>query len=203
MEPAVPDVSPAADQSAALPPAQETGPLATEGRRRRRARNSGLKLADDLTGMSSVLEEKKTELKKQSEQEEQRIYEVNPALSVDQAAFAQALQGYAERLEQDNRMNVAAILKDGRSEFEHNKWIFTVQGDLQQNLIARESELVPFLREAIQLPELFIELKVDDSQITPQDQIPYTDEEKLREMGKQNPTLMKFQEIFKARIIYK
>jgi hypothetical protein len=62
---------------------------------------------------------------------------------------------------------------------------------------------VPFLRTEIQLPELFIELKVDDTQKDPQHDIPYTDEEKLREMGKKNQVLVRFQEIFKARIIYK
>jgi hypothetical protein len=153
--------------------------------------------------MQSVIEQKKNELKEQSGPEEHRVYEINPNLSIDQAQFSQALHAYAQRLEQENRMNVAAILKEGRSEFEHNKWVFTVHGDLQQNLIAREGALVPFLRETLQLPELFIELKVDEAQIAQQDQIPYTDEEKLREMGKRNPTLVKFQEIFKARIIYK
>jgi len=153
--------------------------------------------------MQSVIEQKKNELKEKSGPEEHRVYEINPALSIDPDKFAVALQRYAQRLEAENRMNVAAILKEGRSEFEHNKWIFTVQGDLQQNLLGREGELVPFLREALQMPELFIELKVDEAQVAQQDRIPYTDEEKLREMGKRNHTLVKFQEIFKARIIYK
>ena len=153
--------------------------------------------------MQSVIEQKKHELKEKSGPEEHRVYEINPALSIDADRFVTALHQYAHRLEAENRMNVAAILKEGRSDFEHNKWIFTVQGDLQQNLIGRESELVPFLREALQTPELFIELKVDETQTAQQDQIPYTDEEKLREMGKRNRTLVKFQEIFKARIIYK
>lgn len=153
--------------------------------------------------MQSHLDVKKAERREQMAQDEPRVYSLDAQLHIDEQIFQQALMSYADRIEAENRMNVASILREGKTELHHNRWTFTVQGELQENLMMRETELVPFLREYIQLPELFVELKVAKEQIAQQDQIPYTDEEKLREMGKKNPVLAKFQEIFKTRIIYR
>ncbi|MEM8898104.1 MAG: hypothetical protein AAGC85_08365, partial [Bacteroidota bacterium] len=63
-------------------------------------------------------------------------------------------------------------------------------------------DILPFLRNSLGVQELFLELGMDPT--TPQKQTPkaYTQEEKLQEMIKKNPSLKELQKIFKTRIIY-
>jgi len=186
-----------ADAPTAPPPSEP----AQGHRRRRRAKGGGLKLGDNLSSMQSTLEAKKRELKAQA-QEEPKTYEINPEIEIDFTHFCQELEECARQQEAANRINLASILRNGESELYHNRWTFNVQDDLQKNIVEREGDILPYLRKKLNVPELFVEFKVTPDEDQKQENIPYTDDQKLREMGKTNPVLSKLQEIFKTRIIY-
>ncbi len=152
--------------------------------------------------MHNVLEAKKAELKEKNGQDETRVYEVNPAIHIEQEKFQANLMEFAKRLEAENKMNLASILKDGRTTLHHNRWTFALQDDLHKNMIEREDSLVPFMREALHTPELFVEFVVEVDPEKAKKELPYTDDAKLKEMGKINPNLEDLQKIFKTRIIY-
>jgi len=186
------------------PPVQSPPqPVNREGRRQRRRSKSGLKLGDSLSSMTAVIEEKKAELKELQGPEETRVYEKDASIHIDEKELTQALESYAKILEGQNKMNLASIIREGTSELEHNYWSFKVDSELQRDMLAREPEMLSFLREQLQQPELFGDIVVDTKNSDSQKHTPYTDEEKLREMAQNNPNLASLQEIFKTRIIYK
>jgi hypothetical protein len=153
--------------------------------------------------MEEVLSQKiEEEKKKQDRVDETTGFEVNPAITVNEDAFKQALKGYVERVKTSKRMNVASALENGRYEFEHNKFRFYTENEILKQMLERESDFLPYMRQTTGVSELFWELKIDESQKDNLKTIPYTNEEKLREMGNKNPSLKKLQEIFKTRIIY-
>lgn len=152
--------------------------------------------------MASVLEAKKAELKEQNAQDENRVYTVNPEVHIADERFQKALMSYADELEANNRMNLASILREGETELYHNQWTFTLKDDLHKDLIVREAGLVPYLRKQLETPDLFVEFRVSENLDQKELERPYTDDQKLREMSKKNPSLEKLQEIFKTRIIY-
>ncbi|WNJ21015.1 DNA polymerase III subunit gamma/tau [Pontibacter sp. G13] len=139
---------------------------------------------------------------KQQAEEAEVVYEVNPKIQIDQAKFHEALMAYAQRLKDANQITQASILTDSKSEFVHNKWIFTVNNDLLLKMVEREQNLLPYLRQSLGVSELFVELKVDVAEDASRSAIPYTDDEKLKEMARQNPALDQLLKIFKTRLIY-
>ena len=165
--------------------------------------SSKFKLSDSFSQMEEVLTKKIEEEKKnQNTEEEFTGYEVNPSIEVDASRFSQALDQYIGKLKSGGRMNLASALENGRYEFEHNKFRFYTENEILKQMLERESDLLPHLRQMTGVNELFWELLIDETQKDNRKNIPYTNEEKLKEMGNKNPSLKKLQEIFKTRIIY-
>ncbi|MEO1450660.1 MAG: hypothetical protein AAFV07_14110 [Bacteroidota bacterium] len=129
-------------------------------------------------------------------------FSLNPAVSVDEAAFDRHLKAYADALKAADKILLASVLDKGATQLEHNCWHFTVDAEMSQKMVEREKDLLPFLRRKLGVPELFCRVKVDESFVDPKDQIPYSNEEKLKAMGEKNPVLQKMQKIFTTRIIY-
>lgn len=152
--------------------------------------------------MKSVLDAKKAELKEKSAKDENRTFDLNPAVEIPKETFEKSLEAFAKQLENNNKMNLASIIRNGRSELEHNRWTYIVKDELYRDLVSREDGLLPFLRENLEVPDLFVEYQIDSGGTDNEQSMPYTDDQKLREMAKENPALDKLQEIFKTRIIY-
>ncbi|MEM9987745.1 MAG: hypothetical protein AAF804_21860, partial [Bacteroidota bacterium] len=185
--------APEADPPLAQTPTSTSPPQTNPPRRKRRNREGGLKLGDNLESMQNVLEAKKAELKEKNGAEETRVYVINSTIQIEKEKFQAALAEFAKSLEAENKMNLASILKDGRTTLHHNRWTFALQDDLHKNMIEREDSLVPFMREALNTPELFVEFVVEIDPERAEKALPYTDDEKLKEMGKINPSLEEFQ----------
>ena len=153
--------------------------------------------------MRSQIEEKiAEEAALQPATDEVLTFAINPAVTVDPEAFQTQLLRLAAQFKADNRIQLASILENGHSSFQHNQWTFSVENDLMRSFLEREQEILPFLRQQLRIPDLFWEIQVDAQYVNPQDKIPYTNEEKLKEMARKNPNLGQLQEIFKTRIIY-
>ncbi|MEO0581243.1 MAG: hypothetical protein AAF135_03375 [Bacteroidota bacterium] len=152
--------------------------------------------------MQGELDRRLEEAKANQEEDEPQVYEINPQVQVQEELFQQSLKKYAEKLKSENRMNLSSVLMNGKSRFEHNKWYFVVENELQLNLVDKEKALLPYLRKELGIRDLFGELAYDASQAEKLASIPYTDEEKLKAMAEKNPSLYEFQKIFNTRIIY-
>ena len=100
-------------------------------------------------------------------------------------------------------MNLASCLQEGKTLLTHNHWTLTLENGLLKGMLDREKEgILLFLRQELQVPELYLTIKVDERSQNTKASKPYTNEEKLKEMVQKNPSLKKLQEIFKTRIIY-
>lgn len=149
-----------------------------------------------------ALEKRQAEKEKKSGQEENFNYSINPNINIDAQKFEQVLKHYIERLKKANRMNLASALQNGKGIFQHNKLSFSLENELLKQMVEKETDLLPYLRENLAVPEIFWELGVDETLSPVRSEVPYTNEEKLSEMAKKNPNLRKLQEIFRTRIIY-
>jgi len=182
---------------------QESADPAGQPPSRRRRRGTGPKLSGDFAIMRSHIEEKiAEEAANNPQQEEVQSYDINPAVNIDTQAFQEQLLAFAAQVKEQGRIQLASILENGHSTFEHNAWTFTVENDLMLSFLEKEQELLPFLRRGLGVADLFWKLRVDPKYVNPEDKIPYTNEDKLKEMARKNPSLGKLQEIFKTRIIY-
>ena len=124
-------------------------------------------------------------------------------ISIDYEKFLQSLHGYTQQLQSQNRMNQAVALTEAEHELKGNAWYCQVKNDLSEKLISQDKDLLPFMRNQLNTPELFMELTISEIEIEQKSNIPYTPEEKLKAMAEKNPTLKKLMELFNARIIYK
>lgn len=146
----------------------------------------------------------KAELKKQllKQQEDNFVKEINPEIQIDQAAFDQHILDYVERLKSQNKMNLASAIINGKTILTHNQWTLKVENGIFKGLLEQEQEILPFLRENLGVPGLYLEIEVDETLLPKEEAIPYTEEGKLEAMNKKNPLVQKLQKIFKTRIIY-
>lgn len=152
-------------------------------------------LAKDLArkeAESPVVKEQKTPLN----------FELDPAIDVPLADFQHQLDAYIDRLKAANKMNLASALSQAAHQLTHNRWECKVPNPLQKELIERDPELMPFLRQRLHQPVFFIQVEVDRTLQPPEEATPYTEEDKLKELAKDVPALQKFQRLFKTRILY-
>ncbi|MEZ4773120.1 MAG: hypothetical protein R3D00_08050 [Bacteroidia bacterium] len=150
----------------------------------------------------NALEKLQAEKEKKSGQEENFSYSINPNIDIDGKKFEQVLKNYIEILKKGNRMNLASALQNGKAVLTHNKLSFSLENELLKQMVEKETDLLPYLRTNLSVNEIFWELSVDESLSPARKEIPYTNEEKLSEMARKNPSLRKLQEIFRTRIIY-
>ena len=158
------------------------------------------KLANLSSIAKAVKEEKK--LKKTEVQEEQaKTYSIQEHIHINQELFMEAMSAYLEMLKIQNKHNLVSILEASQHHFTHNRWELTVPEGLV-SIVEKDQEMLPFLREKLRQPNLFVELRQGSAFVNPYDKRPYTEEEKLKEMSVKNPALLELQKRFKTRIIY-
>ena len=170
----------------------------------KRKSSGGFKLGGNSFDAIKQQLTEKTELQKQllKDQQDDFTKEVNPEIEIDQVAFETQLNIYIERLKSQNKMNLASAFLNGKSSFVHNQWNLSVENGIFKDMIDAEQDILPFLRDTLAQPTLFLEVEVDEALIPKQEEIPYTEEGKLEAMNKKNPLVQKLQKIFKTRIIY-
>ena len=142
-------------------------------------------------------------LKNSQVEEEAATYQVNNSIQIDEQSFQKLLNQYIEKLKAQNSMNLASCLQEGKTNLTHNHWTLTLENGLLKGMLDREKEgILLFLRQELQVPELYLTIEIDENPQNVKAKKPYTNEEKLKEMAQKNPSLKKLQEIFKTRIIY-
>ena len=127
----------------------------------------------------------------------------NPDISIDKEAFLKYLHVYVNQLQTQNRMNQAVALTDAEHQLEGNLWKCLVKNDLSERLISQDKDLLPYLRDQLNIPQLFLEVEISEAIADENSSQPYTPEEKLKAMTEKNPSLKKLMKLFNARIIYK
>lgn len=205
-QPAYPSPKPQTNdkEKAAVEEVQKPEPaIVSSPPKRQRKRTASVSLGNSFQAMNSHIRQKiAEESENQPKVEEAVVFEINPAVTIDPDKLQEALLHYAKQLKAENKMNLASILENGESTLTHNQWRFSIESDLLKDMIDREQELLPYLRKKLGVPDLIGEYYVKEPEQGAETKIPYTNEEKLLEMGKKNPTLEQMQKIFNTRIIY-
>ncbi|MDX2284360.1 MAG: hypothetical protein NW241_09370 [Bacteroidia bacterium] len=134
--------------------------------------------------------------------EEVRVYTVNPAVQIDPQALKNALDAYAAQQKLRHNMTLASALEHGSSGLHHNRWRLAVDNEIYLQKVDQDKDLLPYLRQQLGAPDLYLELSIRPPDESRREAVPYTNEAKLAEMSQRNPALRKLQEIFKTRIIY-
>ncbi len=135
-------------------------------------------------------------------EEKPMSFEIDPSIHIDESSFGNAIKAYQDKLTAINKINLATFISLSGKALVHNKWNCAVSNPLQKESIERDPELLPFLRQYLQIPSLYIEVTVDAA-LTPKEAYePYTDEEKLKQLTIDRPAMTKLQKLFKARILY-
>ncbi|MFK7971717.1 MAG: hypothetical protein AB8F95_15225, partial [Bacteroidia bacterium] len=132
----------------------------------------------------------------------EKIYEVDHSITIPESNFKHALDSYVSVLLTSGKTILATALQNPQFTLTANKWTLTLTNQLLPDLVQRETKLLPYLREKLQVPNLFLEVVIDESYVNPQDSKPYTDEEKLSAMKQKNPTVDDLLIAFKTRIAY-
>lgn len=130
-----------------------------------------------------------------------KSYSIQKEIYISQEVFMEAFSSYLDILKMQNKHNLANILETSQHAFTHNCWELTVPEGFV-NLVEKDQEMLPFLRENVRQPQLFVEIKQGATFINPNDQKPYSEEDKLKAMSVKNPALLELQKKFKTRIIY-
>ncbi|MDP5169847.1 MAG: hypothetical protein NWR72_06355 [Bacteroidia bacterium] len=169
---------------------------------RKKPKASGLRVGDNLSAFAQIVEELKPEQDDNKAEEEQVSYSLNEAIHIPKEKFDKALAGLIEQLQGENKMNLASAIKEGKTELLHNRWSLAVANEVLFQIVEREKDLLPYLRDQLEVSELFLALTVDSSGANDTSARPYTEEQKLKVMTEENPALKRLQEIFKTRIIY-
>ncbi|MEM9933440.1 MAG: DNA polymerase III subunit gamma/tau [Bacteroidota bacterium] len=159
-------------------------------------------ISQDFSAMQRNFLQKKAQDITVEEPESVQEYALNPKISLDIEAFKEGLAVYVESLKKEDKYSLASTLEHATHQFEHNKWTCLVENSIEEKLLSKEKDILPFLRSRLGVQELFLELGINPNisqKVAPQ---AYTQEEKLQEMIKKNPTLKELQKIFKTRIIY-
>lgn len=165
-------------------------------------------MSSSLGGLSdlSKIKSKAREAALKAAEEEaslgEQVYELDESVSIDHKLFKQHLDIYVNRLIKNGKTILGTALQNPVFELVANKWNLTVSNSLLPDLIQRETELLPYLRSSIKVPNLYLEVTVDESYVNPQDAKPYTDEEKLAAMAEKNPLIDELIAKFKTRIAY-
>lgn len=164
---------------------------------------SELRLGQDLQAIKKVVSQDKDAIQAKPKDEPTTKTPVkNDAIYIDSSEFHRYIQSLIEVLEQSNNILLATVLQDGRHEIDHNEWVCCVDNDIQKDLILSSQEILPYLREKTGEPNLFMTLSVLPANDPNRQDLPYTQEEKLRAISLDHPAVAKLQKLFNTRIIF-
>lgn len=149
-----------------------------------------------------LLQQQSQEPAQDPSQETNGRFELDEQINIPEKTFHEAIQAFILHASTSKRMNIVAALQQVSHELNHNRWICKVGNEVQQDIIEKEDELLPFLRAKLNIPTLFRELQIEHIPQEKSPSVPYTQEEKLKVMAEQNPSLAKLQKLFSTRIIY-
>lgn len=158
------------------------------------------KLAN-LSSLKEAVQEENKNRKDTGDSEQKKTYTIQKDIHISEVAFSEHLNKYFDILKMQNKHNLANILEASSHKFTHNCWHLTVPEGLKLP-VEKDQEMLPYLREKLHQPNLFVEIIEGAPYVNPNDQRPYTEEEKLNEMSVKNPALLELQKKFKTRIIY-
>ena len=162
--------------------------------RKKRTSFTGLEIPKQLSEIKKIIPQEKNSVA----EETPIVYTLNPSVQIDKELFKDVLVEYIQRLEKENRQLLATTLQSPAHHLSHNQWTLVVPNELHRNMIEKEAELLPFLRQKIGVPDIFIVIEVAKEEIL--DKKPLTDSEKLVYLSQQNPALLELQKLFKTRL---
>lgn len=134
---------------------------------------------------------------------EKNIEEVkeNQNISISADVFEKNLQLLYPFLATKGEDTLQSILTLAKHSLAYNKWNLTVSSELHKQMLDNKKDTcILFMREKLNVADLFWEVTVDASLIPSQLQ-PFTQQEKIQEMVRKNPNILMLQEIFKTRIV--
>jgi hypothetical protein len=126
----------------------------------------------------------------------------DPTVNIDLKHFYAILDGIRNELYEEGKKTLAASLSDEGVKLDHNKWTQTVPAEHMKRILDIEKDIVSKIRELIKVPNLMLEVVVNKL-VKPEDERPFTVQEKLDFMLRKNPELNEFIRRFDAMLDYR
>lgn len=134
--------------------------------------------------------------------EEEETMGFDPTVNIDVASFNRAFQALVDKLVSEKNMRVATVLRKDTVQLDHNRWVQTVTSEIGKRMLSEEKEIVVFMRERLGVPNLFLEIVVQEDMAVERELRPYTNEDKLEAMLQKNPLLKDFMKRFDTMVNY-
>ncbi len=136
------------------------------------------------------------------EEEAEEFIQFIPDFQIDPALFGQAYDELLLKLEAEKKpLTVGALRKDAY-ELEGNKWIQNVPSDVAKRALYENKDVLLFMRERINVPNLIQEIVVKELGIEENESRLYSNDDKLKAMIEKNPELAEFLKTFSASLKY-
>jgi len=191
------------------PPITETPtshpPVPKEEKKRRKLSRSK-KMRTGISVPTSLSKIKVADLankqEKKDKHKEDVVFELDTSVQIDKEKFLELLRKVAKKYKEKGKVNIAMALVNSRHELNHNEWILTVENDIYKTLLDTERDFLGDLREILEVPNLYMKIRINEKVKNYNESIPYTEEDKLKVIAEKNPLVFELKRIFKARIIY-
>jgi DNA polymerase III subunit gamma/tau len=169
-----------------------------EGRKSRLLKGPFLipKSLDDIESDSGKAEGKDGEMVGEA------VTSLDSKITISQEAFEAAYSELIETLSSERNFRMVSLLRQDAYRLEHNKWIQTVPNEVAKRQLSEERRALEYMREKLGIPNLILELEIDEQQVAGNDQRPFTTEEKMEKMIEKNPDLRAFMKKFDTFVRY-
>lgn len=141
------------------------------------------------------------EAAKEEEEEDEKPVAYDPSINIDPEAFGKAYEQAVQELRDAGKHSLVSCLVKDAYRLDHNKWIQIVPNDAMKKQLDLDRDILQKVREKLNIRNLILEVKVEVLEIKG-DNLPYTNEEKLKLMEEKNPNLRLFMKKFDTLMKY-
>lgn len=179
--------------SAAVPEPKDEGQIEfTFNKKERTVIKGAFKMPKNLDDLDTAVRRKQAE----QADEEQEFIDYDPSVHIDPDEFKTALEKLLDHLSQNNNLRIASILRRDAWSLDHNRWVQTVTSEIVRRQLREERDLILFMREQVGVPNLILEVQVDEQYTSEDVHVPLTNQQKLEIMIDKNPDLQDFMRRF-------
>ena len=137
-----------------------------------------------------------------AEEEADEFIAYDPKVNIQDGHFREAFEALLESLHEKENFRIASILHREAYKLDHNRWVQTVTSEVARRQLREARHLIVQMRTKLNVPNLMLEVEVNEEYTNPADVIPFTNEQKLDMMLEKNPNLQEFMKKFDTFMNY-
>lgn len=141
--------------------------------------------------------------KKEGEEEDsEELIAYDPNFAIDGAAFQRAFEDLQGMLESKRNFMILSLLRKDAFTLSGNRWTQVVPSEVARKQLFEEKSVLQFMRFALKVPNLMLDIQVEEMAPEEGTDRPLTNEAKLKLMLEKNPDLEDFMRAFDTMIKY-